>query len=200
MYVSRHSQNTYKAYFQLPTIKTDTLQCPCKGSLHSCWRVGRCRIEARGVPDFWEDELRPHPAERCKTTYRGSSAAFKGCSLKAREIGPRLKDEREGKGRRRFAKQALFHLIFIETLQQTPRRAVGRARGCPGVRASSSSPRPPARRHPPPLTAVTSGSPAPCHFAAESPQARGRGIRCLRGNRPELVGTFPAVSAPVAAI
>lgn len=49
---------------------------------------------------------------------------------------------------------------------------------------------------PPPLTAVPSGSPAPCHFAAETPQGLGRGIRCLRRNRPELAGTFLCVSRP----
>lgn len=38
--------------------------------------------------------------------------------------------------------------------------------------------------------------PAAATRASRSPQTRGRWIGCLRGNRPELVRTFPGVPLP----
>lgn len=78
-----------------------------------------------------------------------------------------------------------------------PSKRFSKPRGAPlgaGREGARAAPRPTARRHPPPLTAVSSGSPAPCHFAAESPPPQGGGDPLPPWKpSPELAGTVPGV-------
>lgn len=141
--VSRHSRNTYKAYSQPQTIKTiKTLQCACKGSSHSCWRVAWCGITARSVPDFREDEPDPILPGGCEITYRGGTAALKRLLFEGTEERPVRKRQLKGEGggdllNRGFS--AVFPLTRSPAARGAQPAAAARAARKPGQEGSAAS-------------------------------------------------------------
>lgn len=102
----------------------------CKGSSHSCWRVGWCGITARSVPDFREDEPDPILPGGCEITYRGSTAALRRLLFGGRGERPVRKRQPKGEGGGDPLSGG-FSAVFLLTRSPTARK--------PGQEGSAAS-------------------------------------------------------------